>query len=121
MKKIFLLVFILSTFFLNGKIEILEHTRDRLLIKILVQDYNFREDQDFAYIELKNWTIDGEIGAPALPYKLINIAVPPKGKISYRIISEKNHIKYCRLPIQPVPRIIRSGETSDYIFDINED
>jgi len=106
---------------LNGKIEILEHTRDRLLIKILVQDYQFREDLDFTYIDLENWSNDGETGAPALPYKLINVAVPPEGNISYKIISERTSIKHCKLPLQPIPKIVRSGETSDFIFEINED
>ena len=120
-KKIFLLIFVLSAFLLNGKIEILEQSRERSLITISVQGYQIHEDRNFTYINLENWTNTGEIGAPALPNKFINIAVPPQGNISVNIIYEKTSIKYFRLPLQPVPRIIKSGETSDFIFEIDEE
>jgi hypothetical protein len=81
---------------------------------------SIEDGSDFAYIIVSDWTKEGLSGAPALAFKMLNIAIPPHGHIKTKVLSQNVQRKILNKPVSPVPTIRKGGKTFDYIFEIDQ-
>ncbi len=119
MKKIFIVLFLLSIWLLSGELEILEQNAERILLRISVDQYNLTEFNEFTELSFPDWSFNQIVGAPNLPEKMINIGVPHDGDIEFTIVSTKITTENLLKPISPVPSIVESGKTHEYIYNID--
>ena len=106
---------------LNSKIIVLEETSEHVLLQFSIDDYSISQNGNYAFVHCENLSQPGEVGAPLLPMKMINIAVPPAGDIEVKVISKREEKLQLQRPIAPVPKIIEGKKTSDEIYEINSD
>ena len=109
MKKILIILFLLSTLMLSGKMEIIEQNAEQILLRISVDEYSLNEFNEFTELSFPDWNFTLDVGAPNLPVKKINIGVPPDGDIEVNIVSTKITTKNILKPVSPVPGIVESG------------
>ena len=104
---------------LSGKMEIIEQNAEQILLRISVDEYSLNEFNEFTELSFPDWNFTLDVGAPNLPVKKINIGVPPDGDIEVNIVSTKITTKNILKPVSPVPGIVESGKTHDYIYNID--
>lgn len=115
------LVFLLLSFsLLSAGVYVLEETSNRIVVKITLKDMTIEDGSDFTYIHVSDWTKEGLPGAPALAFKMLNIAIPPHGHIKTKVLSQNVQRKILNKPVSPVPTIRKGGKTFDYIFEIDQ-
>ncbi len=117
-KYIFVLLFVVTTL-LNADIEILEQAPERIIIQFDIKDFSISESKNFAFVNIQDWTTETVPGTPDLPFKILNVAIPPNGKIKTRIISKNIQKQTLYKTLSPVPRIQRGGRTFEYIYEID--
>ncbi len=106
---------------LSANLQILESTPTRLIIEIDLDNYSIQQEMDFTTVHFSDWLDSGIAGAPSLPIKVLNIAIPPNGKISAKIISQKIKKETLEKPIIPTLKIIDEGEMCDFIYEMDEE
>ncbi len=121
MKKYYinvLMVFLSQLLF--SELKIISETKDQLIIEVLNEDFQFIETDDHFSIETSEWHSDLQPGAPDLPGRIINIALPPSGNLRISKLRQEIETIYFDKPIAPVPKIIENSSTHDFIFQIDE-
>ncbi|MBN2461354.1 MAG: hypothetical protein JXB60_07075 [Candidatus Cloacimonetes bacterium] len=118
MKFPFVFVAFILFFHLHAVID-LEYTGyNKLILTVEIDDYDIIEGENFSSIRM-DWTREDEAGKPDIPYKLINIAVPPRGSISTAVVETDTYRINLSHPLLPIPLIEQTGKTHEYIFNIN--
>lgn len=120
-RKFFLIALMLCFAVLSANLQILESTPTRLIIEIDLVNYSIQQEMDFTTVLFSDWLDSGIAGAPSLPLKVLNIAIPPNGKISVKIISQEIKKESLEKPIIPTLKIIDRGEMSDFIYEMDEE
>ena len=120
MKRILLILSVLIIWSLNAKIEILQQTAEIVVIKLKIDQYNIIETNEFTELSFPEWGYSQNTGAPNLPEKRMSVGVPPEGVIEIKVISSDVIFKTISKPVSPVPNIIESGKTFEYIYNINQ-
>ena len=106
---------------LSANLQILESTPTRLIVEIDLDNYSIQQEMDFTTVHFSDWLDSGIAGAPSLPIKVLNIAIPPNGKISAKIISQEIKKESLEKPIIPTLKIIDQGEMCDFIYERDEE
>ena len=119
MRKFVLGMMFLLPLILSSKIEVLEESPYKILLKFQIEDYSFSDNGRYTFINCKELVGSGETGAPFLPRKSINIAVPPDGSVEMKVVSKRETRRNLQYPLAPVPKIIKNGKTSDEVYEIN--
>ena len=115
-------VFLLLSFsLLSAGVHVLEETSNRIVVKITLDNMTIEEGSNFTYINVLDWTGEGLLGAPDMPLKMLNIAIPPNGLIKTKVLSKNIQRKMLIKPVVPVPIIRKGGKTFDYIYKIDQD
>lgn len=114
-----MLILGISSIILFAKYEILEKTSENYLLKIDLSELEIYENNDFTSLDIQDWTNGDDVGAPALPYKILNFAVPPKGGLSVRIVSEKKYTKMLNSPVRPIPKIVKANRTNEFVYELD--
>ncbi len=119
MRKFILVLLFVVTALLNANIKVLEQTSERIIIKFDIKDFSISESKNFTFVNIQDWTTEAVPGTPDLPFKTLNVAIPPNGKIKTRIISKNIEKQTLYKTLSPVPRIQRGGRTFEYIYEID--
>jgi len=120
-RKYFLITLLLLFTVLSANIQILESTPTRLIVEIDLDNYSIQQEMDYTTVQFSDWLDSGIAGAPSLPIKVLNIAIPPDGKISAKIISQEIKKESLEKPIIPTLKIIDQGEMCDFIYERDEE
>ncbi|MDD3051129.1 MAG: C25 family peptidase propeptide domain-containing protein, partial [Candidatus Cloacimonetes bacterium] len=121
MKYILIITFLLISFSLFSAVRIIEEKPESIIIEISSDDLTLEEDEKFTKIVSKDFSVFGESGAPELPSQSFLIAVPPQGNIRYRIVSIQERNISINKPVSPAPKYIEGKNTSQALFEINEE
>lgn len=105
--------------FCSGQ-EILEQSAARILLKITASEYEIIRIGDFTELIFPDWSYELNAGAPHLPQKMIKIGIPADGDIEYKIVSADLVSQQISAPVSPVPKIIESGKTHEFIPEIDQ-
>lgn len=123
MRKIHLLILLLAVSIVYGNVSLERASASELRFKT---EFNAEviEGESFCHIEFEGkdyWSETIDPGAPCLPYREINIAVPPNGNITidYQIIRFK--VVSLDKPVMPAPMILPGEKSSEYIYSINSE
>lgn len=106
---------------LSANLQILESTPTRIIVEIDLDNYSIQQEMDFTTVIFSDWLDSGIAGAPSLPIKVLNIAIPPNGKISAKIISQEIKKESLEKPIRPTLKIIDQGEMCDFFYEVDEE
>ena len=116
---LFLLVIIPLTLSANFNVE--SKSLSQVFINYKTDSYNIYQENGFSHIYFNDFATQQTPGSPELPYKEFCIGVPPNGNIEIIITSiEKETIKL-ESKLSPVPRIIPSGKTFDYVYEVDQE
>ncbi|MCK4694824.1 MAG: hypothetical protein KAT74_03635, partial [Candidatus Cloacimonetes bacterium] len=121
MRKYILVLLFVVTALLNADIEILEQAPERIIIQFDIKDFSISESKNFTFVNIQDWTTETVPRTPDLPFKILNVAIPPYGKIKIRIISKNIEKQTLYKTLSPVPQIQRGGKTFEYIYEVNEE
>jgi len=83
--------------------------------------YNIYQENGFSHLKFNDFTTQQIPGKPDLPYREFCIGVPPGGDIEVIITSLEEETIKLESQLSPVPSIISSGKTSEYIYQINQE
>ncbi|MEA2095112.1 MAG: C25 family cysteine peptidase [Candidatus Cloacimonadota bacterium] len=116
---LFLMVIIPLTLSANFNVE--SKSLSQVFINYKTDSYNIYQENGFSHLYFSGFTNQQTPGKPDLPYKEFCIGVPPNGNIEVIITSiEKETIKL-ESKLSPVPRIIPSGKTFDYVYEVDQE
>ena len=114
-------ILILLPMILNSKLIVLKETPELILLQFKPDKFSLSDHNEFTSINYDNFQSSGESGAPSLPKKSIDIAVPPNGNIALKIISKQTKKITLQKPLVPIPQMVKNGKTADEIYRINPD
>ena len=121
MKKGILLLLVIIPLSLSANFNLNSSSLTDLILNYKTENYDIFQENGYSHIYMQDFTMQQIPGQPELPYKEFCIGVPPNGNIEIVVKSlEKKTIKLETM-LSPVPRIVTSGKTSEYIYDIDED
>jgi hypothetical protein len=111
-----------SITYLLAEVNVIHQSRERIILKVNIENYEISNDEEYSYFRYSDWLSGNPAGAPDIPSKSIQIALPPEGVVSYDIRPIRQTIKRLDKPIVPIPHIIQQDEdsTSDYYFRLDE-
>ncbi|MDP8268639.1 MAG: C25 family cysteine peptidase [Candidatus Tenebribacter davisii] len=120
MKKGILLLLVIIPLGLSANFNVRSTSLTKLEANYEVNSYNIYQENRFSHLNFRDFGSQQIPGAPELPFKEFCVGVPPNGNIEVIIISiEKETIKLEK-KLSPVPRIVSSGKTSDYVYEIDQ-
>ncbi len=121
MKKCIFLLLALIPLTLSANFNIQSTSPAKLNFNYEADFYNIYQENGFSHLQFNDFTTQHTPGKPDLPYREFCIGVPPGGEVEVIITSiEKETIKL-ESQLSPVPSIISSGKTSEYIYQINQE
>jgi len=121
MKKGILLLLTIIPLTLSAIFNVESKSLSQVFINYETDSYNIYQENGFSHLYFSDFTNQQTPGKPELPYKEFCIGVPPNGTIEVVITSiEKESIKL-ESKLSPVPRIIPSGKTFDYIYEVDQE
>lgn len=120
MRKVILLLLIIVPISLTAIFGIESMSSSNIIIDYKIEDYNIYHESGFSHIFIPDFTTQQKPGAQEVPYRDFNIGIPPNGEIEVVVnVIETEVIKLNNL-LSPVPRIINSGKTSEYVYAIDQ-
>lgn len=120
-KLVIVLIMMITLSVFANQIEIVKQSKSQIIVDIYVGEYEYHSDEKFTYLDLTGWTHRIDPGFPDLPFKVLNIAVPPGGDLDLKILNSQSEELRLTKPISPIPSIKSGSSTYDHIFQINED
>lgn len=120
MKKIVLLAILLPAVFLMAEVNIVKQSKESIFIQLTFENYKLIDFDGFTGLEVDGWEFNQIPGAPFLPQKWLPVAVPPEGNLEIIILNKKENTINANYPILPAPLIVDGKETSDYIYNIDQ-
>jgi len=118
MRKGIILILLIIPLALLGKSDIVSMTASNIIVQQIAENISIFNEDGYSHIYIKDFTTRSTPGTQEIPYKDFNIGIPPNGRleVNYDVI-EREVIKLDK-PLSPVPNIIESGKTFDYIYKI---
>ncbi|HPR17038.1 MAG TPA: hypothetical protein PLD62_02215 [Candidatus Cloacimonadota bacterium] len=113
MKRWLILAFLAPAIFLVAEVNVLSRSNESIFVQLTVDNYQFTESSEFTFINMEDWSYNAEVGGPSVPILILNVAVPPDGDISYRILNRTDEAIDLDKPVSPVPEIRQGKKTSD--------
>ena len=121
MKRWLILAFLAPAIFLVAEVNVLSRSNESIFVQLTVDNYQFTESSEFTFINMEDWSYNAEVGGPSVPILILNVAVPPDGDISYRILNRTDEAIDLDKPVSPVPEIRQGKKTSDEYLIINSE
>ena len=121
MKKGLLLLLVIIPLTLSANFNLNSLSLSNFIINYKVESYNIYQENGFSHIYIQDFTNQQTSGQPELPYKEFCIGVPPNGDIEVIVKSLEKETIELETMLSPVPMIITSGKTSEYLYQINHD
>jgi len=121
MKKGLLLLLVIIPLTLSAIFNLNSLSLSNFIINYKVESYNIYQENGFSHIYIQDFTNQQTPGQPELPFKEFCIGVPPNGDIEVIVKSLEKETIELETMLSPVPMIITSGKTSEYLYQINHD
>ncbi|MCK4979678.1 MAG: hypothetical protein KAS62_04740, partial [Candidatus Delongbacteria bacterium] len=120
MKKGILLLLVIIPLTLSANFNIESKSLSNLIFNYETDSYNIYQENGFSHLYFDDFTTQQTPGKPELPYKEFCIGVPPNGDIEVIITSIETETVKLESKLSPVPRIVSSGKTNNYIYEIDQ-
>ena len=120
MKKGILLLLVIIPLTLSANFNIESASLSKLVINYETESYNIYQENGFSHLYFNGFTNQQIPGEPELPYREFCIGIPPNGNIEVIITSIETETIKLENKLSPVPRIVPSGKTFDYIYEIDQ-
>ena len=121
MKKGILLLLVIIPLTLSANFNVKSTSLSKVVVNYKTDSYNIYLENGFSHLYFSDFTNQQTPGKPELPYREFCIGIPPDGDVEVVIRSiEKETIKL-ESKLSPVPRIIPSSKTFDYIYEVDQE
>ncbi|CAN2045383.1 hypothetical protein GMMP13_1810019 [Candidatus Magnetomoraceae bacterium gMMP-13] len=130
-KKLVKLIFVILFLFMSkftvyaDDISIISENESGMTIEVNVPNFEMKniqiQDQVYQQIQIKDWAMTSQIGAPQLPFKSIFLQVPESGDIAVNILESESEslTKYSIYPTEDL-RLSDDGNTAfEFVKDEN--
>jgi len=121
MKKGILLLLIVIPLTLSANFNIETISSSNLIVNYETDLYNIYQENGFSHLYFNGFTSQLTPGKPELPYREFCIGIPTNGNIEVIITSIEIETIKLESKLSPAPRIIPSGKTFDYIYEIDQE
>ncbi|NQT65715.1 MAG: hypothetical protein HQ554_06010, partial [FCB group bacterium] len=121
MKKGILLLLVIIPLTLSADFNVESTSLSNLIFNYETESYNIYQEKGFSHLYFNGFTNQQTPGKPELPYREFCIGIPPNGNIEVVITSIETETIKLENKLSPVPRIVPSGKTFDYIYEIDQD
>nr|MDA3814463.1 C25 family cysteine peptidase [Candidatus Cloacimonadota bacterium] len=121
MKKGILLLLVIIPLTLSADFNVESTSLSNLNFNYETKSYNIFQEKGFSHLYFNGFTNQQTPGKPELPYREFCIGIPPNGNIEVVITSIETETRKLENKLSPVPRIVPSGKTFDYIYEIDQD
>ncbi|MCD6176209.1 MAG: hypothetical protein J7K29_00055, partial [Candidatus Cloacimonetes bacterium] len=121
MKKGILLLLIIMPLTLSANFNIETISSSNLNANYETDLYNIYQENGFSHLYFNGFASQVTPGKPELPYREFCIGIPPDGNIEVIITSIEIETIKLKSKLSPAPRIIPSGKTFDYVYEIDQE
>ena len=111
MKKIFLIIMILTSTLVFAKLKSIKQTLEQNIYRYQVNDYQIIEEDEFCKIENSGLDLTGSVGSPRLPKEILEFIVPMKGTVSVQILDYNSQIINLPKPLEPNEEMVIDKDT----------
>jgi hypothetical protein len=119
MKRFTLILMLVISCLCFAEVRILEQSPTHLQIIIENSDYQINHGNGFSSVEMPDWQLNDDPGAPALPWRTFPIAIPPQGSVTTRLLQIERQQFTLPSPYLPGPTIVPDAKTQRFHFTIN--
>lgn len=92
----------------------------KVVIKFELENYEIYRENGFSHLNFEDFGWQEKIGQPELPFKDICIGIPPGGNIDVVITSIQTETIKLKSLLAPVPKIVPSKKTFQYVYKIDK-
>lgn len=117
--RLFLILAVLSCTAIFASVEMISSNSQELVFEYHPDDYEISEAGDFTVLSAQGTNTDAVIGAPAIPYAELKIAIPPGGDVLVTLLSEDYQSLPLSKALQPVPNVIDNNGIWVYEYEKN--
>ena len=121
MKKGILLLLVIIPLSLSANFNVESKSLSKVVIKYKTDSYSIYQENGFSHIYFSDFTSQQTSGKPDLPYREFCIGVPPNGGVEIIITSIETETVKLESKLSPVPRIVSSGKTNKYIYEVDQE